>query len=143
MMPDNVPSAARGVLPSRCEYPRTTGTASRCLRIFFSVGEPSGDLHGANLRGANLKGAALEGANLQEAELDYANLKRAELVGANLQGANLDYANLQGAELAGAHLERATFEASTTLPDGTRWNPEADLSRFTDPDHLDFWRPSS
>lgn len=100
------------------------------------------DLQGANLRGANLKRAALEGANLQGAALEYANLQGAELVGVHLQGANLDYANLSGAELAGAHLELALFEASTTLPDGTRWSPDADLARFTDPEHPDFWRPS-
>jgi hypothetical protein len=99
------------------------------------------ELQGANLRGANLKRAALEGANLQGAELDYANLKGAELEGANLQEANLFYANLQGAELVGANLELAQFDTSTTLPDGTRWRPDTDLSRFTDPEHHDFWRP--
>jgi len=43
----------------------------------------------------------------------------------------------------GAHLERAKLAEHTTLPDGTRWKPDTDLARFTDPDHPDFWRPSS
>lgn len=101
------------------------------------------DLRGANLREADLKGVALEGANLQGAKLEYADLRGAELVGANLQGAELDYANLRGAELAGANLELARLAESTTLPDGARWRPGADLARFTDPEHPDFWQPSS
>jgi uncharacterized protein YjbI with pentapeptide repeats len=85
----------------------------------------------------------MEGANLQGAKLEYANLRKAELEGAHLEGAELDYANLQGAELAGAHLEDARFEHSTTMPDGARWTPETDVSRFTDPEHPDFWHPPS
>jgi uncharacterized protein YjbI with pentapeptide repeats len=100
------------------------------------------DLHKANLRGANLQKAALEGANLKGAKLEYANLQGAELVGANLQGAELNYANLRGAELAGANLSLVKLDKSTTLPDGTRWSSDSDLSRFTDAEHPEFWRPS-
>jgi hypothetical protein len=26
------------------------------------------------------------------------------------------------------------------LPDGTRWTPDTDMERFTDPQHPAFWR---
>jgi len=43
--------------------------------------------------------------------------------------------NLQGATLDGA-----TFDQTTTLPDKTLWTPDTDMTRFTDPDHPQFWR---
>ena len=79
---------------------------------------------------ANLEGADLREANLKEANLEGANLKEANLEGANLEGANLEGANLKGANLKGAN-----------LPNGKTWTPVADMARFTDPDHLDFWQP--
>jgi hypothetical protein len=36
--------------------------------------------------------------------------------------------------------------SETTLPDGTKWTLDADVARFNDPDHPEFWRsddPSS
>ena len=47
--------------------------------------------------------------------------------------------SLQGADLLGANLQGARFDY-TTLPDGTKWIPDTDMTRFTDPDHPDFWR---
>jgi hypothetical protein len=40
-------------------------------------------------------------------------------------------------------LDGAAFSEETTLPDGTRWTPEADLARFTDPAHPHFWRSNN
>jgi hypothetical protein len=108
-----------------------------------------GSLRGVFLAGANLEGAILAWANLQGAILAWANLQWAALQEANLQAAILAWANLQGAILAGANLQWAalqeanlqgtTFNEKTTLPDGTEWTPDTDLTRFTDPEHPDFW----
>ncbi len=102
-------------------------------------------LQGAWLHGANLQGADLFGANLQGADLQGVNLEEAVLFGANLEGAILKEANLQGAylreaNLRGAYLEGATFSEKTILPDDTRWTPDTNMARFTDPEHPDFWR---
>ena len=104
------------------------------------------DLEGANLKYANLEGATLWGADLQGADLRGANLQAylrdASLQGADLRGANLQGAYLWGADLQGADLEGAEFDENTTPPDGetAKWTPETDMSRFTDPQHPDFWR---
>jgi hypothetical protein len=97
----------------------------------------------ASLQRANLVGAALGGADLSEADL-----RRADLRWANLREVRLFEANLQGANLAGANLERASliearFDEKTTLPDGSPWTPDTDLTRFTDPAHPAFWRSDS
>jgi hypothetical protein len=106
------------------------------------------NLRWANLQGANLQGAILTGANLQKANLFEASLQGANLWVTNLQEADLDTADLQGASLQkanlqGANLEGASFDEGTRLPDGTKWTPDTDMARFTDPDHPDFWRPDA
>lgn len=93
----------------------------------------------ANLQAAKLGGADLRGANLFEAKLYRVNfggayLRDADLTGARLEGARLEGADLRGAALAGAHCDPLT-----TLPDGTKWTPETDVRRFTDPQHPDHW----
>jgi hypothetical protein len=93
------------------------------------------NLQGAFLGGANLQGAQLSGANLQGADLRWSNLQRAELAMANLQGAVLIKTNLQEADL-----EEATFDEQTTLPDGTHWTSDTDMTLFTNPGHPEFWR---
>lgn len=109
----------------------------------------------ADLRGAKLQGAILSDTELQEADLWYTNLQGAILSGANLAEADLLGANLAGAILAGANLEGAillstnqirwdaSFHEDTILPDGTNWTPDTNITRFTDPNHPDFWRPAS
>jgi hypothetical protein len=124
------------------------------------------NLHGANLIRANLQGADLVKANLQDADSVEANLKGTILVEATLQGADLWqadlqgtvlwWANLQGVDLRGANLKDtdladAQFDENTILPDAlptfdtnawsSKWTPDTDMARFTDPDHPDFWQP--
>jgi len=108
------------------------------------------NLQDANLVEANLQKAYLWGANLQDAYLWRANLQDATLVGANLQDAYLWRANLQDATLVGA-----MFSETTVLPDSKYvgedenghwifdkyWTPDTDMSRYTDPNHPDFWQP--
>jgi hypothetical protein len=109
-----------------------------------------GSLQGVYLSGANLQGARLRDANLQEALLVAANLQGADLFRANLQGThfwranlreiNLAAANLTDAVLHEAHLAGAQFSEETILPDGSRWTPNTDIRRFSDPEHPDAWR---
>ena len=110
------------------------------------------NLQGANLQMANLRGASLDQANLQgidlsranleRANLIWANLQRADLVGANLQGAFLVMTDLQGAGLLGTNLQGATLNEAI-LPDGRKWIPGTDITRFTNPAHPDFWLPDA
>jgi uncharacterized protein YjbI with pentapeptide repeats len=109
-----------------------------------------GSIEGAYLSGANLQGAKMRDSNLQEALLVAANLQRVDLFRANLQGthfwranlreANLTAANLLDAVLHEANLTGAIFDNETVLPDGTNWNPDTDMKRFTDPKHPNAWR---
>jgi hypothetical protein len=85
---------------------------------------------GANLRGADLATAYLRGAWFVNADLEGVDLSGTNLMGAIFTGANLQNARLDGAE----------YDEKTVLPDGTPWSTGADLARFTDPDHPDFWR---
>jgi hypothetical protein len=64
------------------------------------------------------------------------DMREAHLCGTNLAGANLTDSNLLN-----ANLEEATIlDTETILPDCTYWTPGADMGRFTDPLHADFWR---
>ena len=93
----------------------------------------------ANLQAAKLGGADLRGANLFEAKLYRVNFNGAYLHGANLAGAHLEGARLEGADLREAALEGAYLDELTVLPDGSHWSPDADLKRFTDPNHPGYW----
>lgn len=44
------------------------------------------------------------------------------------------------ANLAGVILKDTIFNEKTTLPDGTKWALDIDMTRFTDRDHPGFWR---
>lgn len=113
-----------------------------------------GALRGANLVSANLHRlklwdtilveADLHGVNLAGSKLDRVNFTRANLWAAELRGARLTSVNLESADLFHADLREVTFakvefNEDTRLPDGSRWHPEADLGRFTDEDHPDFF----
>ncbi len=107
------------------------------------------DLEGADLTDANLEhtflsGAILNGATLVRAKIATslwgASLVNANLQDADLSGAELFKTNLTGANLQGAKFEDAKFSTDMILPDGTKWNEKTDITRFTDPEHEDFWR---
>jgi hypothetical protein len=97
----------------------------------------------AYLGSANLTSADLQGAYLQEARLLSTRLQKANLAEANLKGAILAGTHLKGAILAKANLQGAEFNKHATLPDGTKWTPDTDMARFTDPNHPDFWQPDA
>jgi hypothetical protein len=109
------------------------------------------DLLGADLRGARADGAAFTNTDLPFTDLENTSLRAALLnwtflLNANLQNADLRNANLEHAFLIGANLTHATFnentkfDTGTCMPDDQYWTPSADLGRYTDPQHPDFWR---
>ncbi|HLA41873.1 MAG TPA: pentapeptide repeat-containing protein, partial [Aggregatilineales bacterium] len=94
------------------------------------------NLTGANLTDALLHEANLDGACLHEAQLIRADLQEVLLFQTDMCGANLRDANLSRAQ----HIEYVRFDEHTILPDESLWTADADLMRFTDPAHPDFWR---
>jgi uncharacterized protein YjbI with pentapeptide repeats len=122
-----------------------------------------GDAHleNASLGYAHLENASLWDAHLENANLGYAHLENADLDSAHLENANSGYAHLENANLGGASLrgvqriERAFFNEKTVLPGAKRlgfddnrnprfdkyWTPDTDMTRYTNPDHPDFWEP--
>lgn len=101
------------------------------------------DLRHGFLRAANLQGAFLRTAQLHHADLVMADLTEANLLGADLREADLRRANLTDANLEQAKLDAARFDVETVLPDGTPWEPDADLARFTGSERGDLWRSSN
>jgi hypothetical protein len=103
-------------------------------------------LDGADLRSKNLTGAYLFGANLVGADLSDAVLIGANLIGANLAGAVVSGANFSETHLIGANLLGANFESAylsgARLPDKSGWTESTDMTRFTNPNHPDFWQPA-
>jgi uncharacterized protein YjbI with pentapeptide repeats len=102
-------------------------------------------LRSANMGDVFLQGADLSHADLSHAHLPVANLHQARLIKANLQEVNLWQARLPGADLTGANLRGANIaglacDAETVLPDGSHWHESTDLTRFTDPNHPNFWQ---
>lgn len=92
------------------------------------------NLQNTDLWGANLEGSFLVQANLQGAKLESVNLKNANLWAANLKNANLRNANLQGAKFDTLTL----FNEKTVLPDNLYWNPDTDMTKYT---NSDLWEP--
>ncbi len=110
---------------------------------FFSAILSDAKLLEANLQNANLQAADLTNADLDSALLINANLQNANLQAADLSNVLLDSADLTSANLQDVHLENTRFTPETTLPDGTFYSDTIDLTRFTDPQHPDFWRPET
>lgn len=108
-----------------------------------------GSLRNADLEAAHLETAYLVDADFSGSDCHYANFANANMRRANLSLANLRSVNFKGTDLKEACLEHATifpdteFDEKTILPDGTNWNIHTDMSRFTDPEHIDFWQPGN
>ena len=116
------------------------------------------DLAQTNLTGVNLTDANLWMADLTQTNLQLANLTRAQMINtrlqqaslvcANLSQANLWMSNFYGADLTNTSLKKAIltgayFDKNTILPDGSKWTPDVDLERFTDPRHPSFWHSNN
>jgi uncharacterized protein YjbI with pentapeptide repeats len=107
------------------------------------------DFSVAVLREASFSRAILEGANLSQTDCEgtdfsFANLRAANISDAHAEKADFTGANLSAASLAGSFLVEAIFEGTefnhrTILPNGTTWGDDTNLSRYTDPNHPEFW----
>jgi hypothetical protein len=103
-------------------------------------GDTFGALIGQDMRYANLTGADLWSANLTGTILRHARLQDAILRKVNLSGADLRGTYLENAILREAIIDEKTlFDERTVLPDGARWHPAVDLTRFTQEAHPEFW----
>jgi uncharacterized protein YjbI with pentapeptide repeats len=119
------------------------------------------NLQKADLIGANLVEANIMQADLRQANLEYADLQNAILANVNLQAAYLEKSNLRGAILVNSALQAANllgaqYNERTALPDAEYtsrdaqgnmlfdkyWTRETDMSRYTNPEHPDFWQPT-
>jgi uncharacterized protein YjbI with pentapeptide repeats len=117
-------------------------------------------LQQAELAFSHLENASAGLANFQQCYLYMAYLQNADLRSSNLQDAYLAYAKLQNAILVKANLRNAIlknteFNEKTVLPDAEAislddegnkiyskyWTPETDMTRYTNPEHPDFWSP--
>ena len=129
------------------------------------------NLQGVNLQGANLTGVSFFLADLRGADLRDANLEGANFAGANLDAVNFAGANLRNAliqtdatksnfywmssvQANTPQLPPTVFSYETILPNAFnavghpqnpvynfRWTDETDMSRYTNPEHPDFWQP--
>jgi len=126
------------------------------------------NLDNAYLYQANLEDANLYKANLSYADLSKANMKdtflhRATLDNTSLFDTDFRQAVLWNASLRGAkYIETARFDEQTALPDAMPrkdengrnvmndagrfvfdkyWTPDIDMTRYTNPEHPDFWQP--
>lgn len=115
-----------------------------------------GTLSQQNLNESNLESANLKGAVLRNTTFWQANLRKVKFNGADLRGADFHVANLEGAHFSGADLRGAKFKDAnwanvkldddtmfdrhTLLPDGTNWTPSMDVTRYTNPQHPEYWR---
>lgn len=92
------------------------------------------------LEGANLSQTDCRGADFSFARLQFANLSDMDLEGAIFRGADISGAYLVGSFLVGVDFEGAILDDQVYLPDDESvWSQDADLARFTDPNHPNFW----
>ncbi|MEM9955467.1 MAG: pentapeptide repeat-containing protein [Chloroflexota bacterium] len=81
-------------------------------------------------------------ADFRLCDFSHALLIKSDFEGAVMWGADFRGTNLHESNLKHADLEDAQFDEDTTLPDGYRWTPNTDISRYTDPYVDDFWYPT-
>jgi len=98
---------------------------------------------GAKCYKADLRAANFTDSRLYRADFTSADLQQADFTDAVLEGANLTEANLRGAVFVNTVFltDKASPETVTLLPDGSKWTPNSDMSRFTDPEHAEYWCP--
>ena len=109
----------------------------------------------ADIQRVNLVGTDLTKAKIWGCQLNNADLWQANLAGANLMQVDFANANLAFANLKRAKLEQVQFNHKTVLPDANYfgkdekgndiydkyWTQDTDMTRYTDPNHPDFWQP--
>jgi hypothetical protein len=86
------------------------------------------------------KDGTLRGAYLRNTSLQNADLWGTDLVGARLHHSKLQGTFFMNADLTDVDFQFSEFDGTTTLPDGSKWTPDTEMRRFTDPSHPNFWR---
>jgi hypothetical protein len=99
------------------------------------------NFHNTELNSAVLSDTDLRDADFISTSLIGASLIKANLQNAILQGVKMQRAVLNGADLTNATIQGETFDDETILPDGTNWNPDIQISRFTNPADPNYWTP--
>ena len=120
------------------------------------------DFSYCKMQNADLSLCKAQNANFDTTNLQGASLGLSDFEGANLRYSNLRQANLLSANLTNAKLSGARFDEKTVLPDAQNltdeqgkmvkdkqgnyvytkasyWTPDIDMSRYTNPEHPDFW----
>jgi uncharacterized protein YjbI with pentapeptide repeats len=95
---------------------------------------PATKLSHTNLKKTNFHRCTFQSAIIMGCFFNNADCSEAQFTAVHFRGVDLIGVNFANAILEGS------FDYNTTLPDGTRWTPDTDLSRFTNPQHPQFWR---
>jgi hypothetical protein len=114
---------------SRADLRYTDFTEADLRRSTFA----ESDLSGAKMIDANLDGVNFEDAFLHHVDFTAANLYRAKLKGAHIGEARVGHDGTEEEfELDGGTIfPAAKFDERTTLPDGTMWTKDTDMTKFT------------
>ncbi|MEO1162794.1 MAG: pentapeptide repeat-containing protein [Chloroflexota bacterium] len=112
-------------------------------------------LFSAHLEHTDLTRANLDNVDFTFAHLEHADLRLARIENTNLSQTKFNNSNLFMASLRGSkNIETAEFNEKTVLPDANNvgnflqpkfdkfWTQGTDMTRYTDPEHPDFWEPN-
>lgn len=103
----------------------------------------------------DFEGANMQRTNHSEVRWGAVSFRNAQLVSGRFQHAQFENCDLRGANLRNGNFTDARFtvckfDESTILPDSELfegelvikyWTPETDMTRYTNPEHPDFWQP--
>jgi uncharacterized protein YjbI with pentapeptide repeats len=94
-------------------------------------------LTNAKFTSARLSNSYFGGAYLEKANFVDAQVRKCDFSLGFLAGADFSGSDLRGSSFAGAIFKsdvwEAKFSENTTLPDGTKWYPEIDMTKFVQP----------
>lgn len=112
---------------AKMQYAKLNTTATKPTLLIRA------DFTGATLTNIQAIGADFTRAILIGADLQEAVLLQATLIDADLREAHFEGAKLTGAKLLGAKgIESAHFNTETILPDGTPWDIDTDMKKYTE-----------
>jgi hypothetical protein len=89
--------------------------------------------------GADLSQCLCQRTVFEQGDFSRANFSDVNAENTNFNGANVSFATFVGASLIGASFQDVQFNVKTILPDGSSWENPADIERFVDRSHPNFW----
>ena len=113
-------------------------SGAKLIKFSYSIADLGEEIDdtwdNVDLSAADLCSAYLFGISLRNAKLKGAIFKSADLSRANLSFAELNETDFTDADLTGANFTGAKFyPLSTILPDGSYWDEDTDMTKFTGP----------